>query len=120
MVHSGGSGDKVKPGFSVDIDEIGEQFQTTGDQIRDFIWKATDSIAHAVEDMPDIGVCCRYRRRLGVFFVFGCGMAEYLGPVFFVLVVTSISLPLHAQPKKVPFFPQDPGFDPPPSHFHAI
>lgn len=109
MVHSGGSGDKVKPGFSVDIDEIGEQFQTTGDQIRDFIWKATDSIAHAVEDMPDIGVCCRYRRRLGVFFVFGCGMAEYRGPVSFVLVVTSIWIAVARSTKKSSiFFPRPP------------
>eukprot|EP00903_Cladosiphon_okamuranus_P006847 g6669.t1 len=37
------------------LDDVGGQIQTTRDQMRDFIWQATDSIVKAVEDMPDIG-----------------------------------------------------------------
>lgn len=65
---------KPKPG----LDDIGGQIQATRDQMRDFIWKATDSIVQAVEDMPDIGVC-----RCGRRFLFGSGVG---GPLSFSLL----------------------------------
>eukprot|EP00752_Nemacystus_decipiens_P004359 g3983.t1 len=49
------TGNKAKGGLSIDINDVGSQISTTRDQLRDFIWRATDTIAHAVEEMPEFG-----------------------------------------------------------------